>query len=66
MMLESKSTTDGMMPARSGASTVDGMDGHIPIQGIVIFSLIFGHMSATLVCMVAIPLRSMLVTYVCT
>ena len=66
MMLESRSTTDGMMPARSGASTGDGRDGHIPIKGITISMLIFGDMSTTLVCMVDITLGRMLVTYVCT
>ena len=68
MMLESRSTTDGMMPARSGASTVDGRDGHIPMEGIAISMLIIGDMSTALVCicMVAITLRRMLVTYVCT
>ena len=66
MMWDNKSTTDGMMPARSGASTVDGRDGHMPIKGITLFMLIFGDMSTTLVCVVAITLRCMLVTYVCT
>ena len=50
MMLESRSTTDGMMPARSGASTVDGRDGHIPMEGIAISMLIIGDMSTALVC----------------
>ena len=66
MMLESMSTTDGMMPAKSGASIVDDRDGHIPIKGITILLLIFGDMSTTLVCKVAITLGRMLVTYVCT
>ena len=58
MMWDNRSTTDGMMPARSGASNDDGRDGHIPIKGITILMLIFGHiyMSTTLVCMVAITL----------
>ena len=62
MMWDNRSTTDGIMPARSGASTVDGRDGHIPIKGITIFLLIFGNMSTTLVCMVDITLGRMLVT----
>ena len=48
MMLKSRSTTDGMMPARSGASTVDGRDGYMPIMiGITISMLIFCDMSTT-------------------
>ena len=66
MMWDNRSTTDGMMPARSGASTVDGRDGHIPMKGIALIMLIFGDMSTTLVCMVAITLGHTLVTYVCT
>ena len=66
MMWDSSSTTDGMIPAKSGASTVDGRDGHIPMKGITIFLLIFGNMSTTLVCMVDITLGRMLVTKVCT
>ena len=44
------------MAARSGASTVDDRDGHIPIKGMTISMLMFGNMSTTLVCMVAIAL----------
>ena len=67
MMLESRSTTDGMMPARSGASTVDGRDGYIPIIIGITISMLFGDMSTTLVCMVDISHRyNMLVTYVFT
>ena len=36
MMWDSRSTTDEMMPARSGATTGDGRGGHIPIKGIII------------------------------
>ena len=43
-----------MLPARSGASTVDGRDGHIPIKGITISMLMFDDISTVLVCMVAI------------
>ena len=69
MMLESRSTTDGMMPARSGASTVDGRDGHIPVKGITISMLIFGNIEYNIgMHGIAITLGRVLVTmsYVCT